>query len=409
MQMVSNEDFLNEVLLPPPLDLTNLSSIFSSHGTSSSMQIKNSIDLIFTNENIVSLAGQTDRRGEELLDEVNKCLENGGRPVLIRTGVGGTYIIKDQQGKSVAVFKPQNEFAGSPSCPKISSNFRYSKDLDIQTTFSLEDKEPESSEHFISPYSQVYRECAAYHVDPDFFNVPTTALVWIRNVDWFNTEDSETFGSLQKFITPNFRENVADWSPSVYPVDEVHKLGLLDILILNVDRNGENVLVQKVDDEKLKFVCIDHGLSFPTVIDIPWSNWIWINWKQTSKPFSKDIKIYIMNFDIDDYLKRLTSVYSFSSLELDNIHSATIFLKTCVKLGLTLFAIANLVTRDKPDELSQFEKICKKAAWKKHVKRELNVEESNDLFKKSHGYKVTIISKILDNLSAENQNSIQLD
>jgi hypothetical protein len=114
-----------------------------------------------------------------------------------------------------------------------------------------------------------------------------------------------------------------------------------------------------------------------------------------------------MNFDVDDYLKRLTAVYSFSLLELDNIHSAAIFLKTCVKEGMTLFEIANLVTRDRPDKFSQFETICKEAAWEEQYRTELNVDETKNLFKKSHEYKLAIISNQIGKIGRKK--SIQLD
>lgn len=48
----------------------------------------------------------------------------------------------------------------------------------------------------------------------------------------------------------------------MFSVEEVHKIGLLDVRILNCDRNDENILIKKVND-KLVLIPIDHGLSFP--------------------------------------------------------------------------------------------------------------------------------------------------
>ena len=50
-------------------------------------------------------------------------------------------------------------------------------------------------------------------------------------------------------------------------------MGLLDILILNTDRNEENVLVHQSkkgnnNNNNYEFIFIDHGLCFPRRLDI---------------------------------------------------------------------------------------------------------------------------------------------
>ena len=58
-----------------------------------------------------------------------------------------------------------------------------------------------------------------------------------------------------------------------FEVEEVHKIGILDLRVLNCDRNEANILVRKLqskDTKKkiLKLIPIDHGLSFPDNLEI---------------------------------------------------------------------------------------------------------------------------------------------
>lgn len=57
-----------------------------------------------------------------------------------------------------------------------------------------------------------------------------------------------------------------------FDLDEVHKIGILDIRIINMDRNDANILVRKTQNSTGKKMCrlipIDHGLSFPDNFEI---------------------------------------------------------------------------------------------------------------------------------------------
>lgn len=49
-------------------------------------------------------------------------------------------------------------------------------------------------------------------------------------------------GSLQEFV--HFECTASDVSHRLFPVHEVHKIALLDMRILNLDRNDANLLVK---------------------------------------------------------------------------------------------------------------------------------------------------------------------
>ena len=67
-------------------------------------------------------------------------------------------------------------------------------------------------------------------------------------------------GSLQEFV--NSEGIIGDYGVMKFSPEEIQKIAILDIRILNCDRNDGNIMVKK-ENNKLKLIPIDHGLSFP--------------------------------------------------------------------------------------------------------------------------------------------------
>ena len=67
-------------------------------------------------------------------------------------------------------------------------------------------------------------------------------------------------GSLQAFVQSE--GPIENFSSDLFDKDEVHKIAILDLRILNLDRNASNILVKKQGDQ-YKLIPIDHGLSIP--------------------------------------------------------------------------------------------------------------------------------------------------
>lgn len=96
------------------------------------------------------------------------------------------------------------------------------------------------------------------------------------------------FGSLQQFVEN--KGPVENFSCSNFHKDEVHKIAILDLRILNLDRNDTNILVkikQKIeikDGKKVKRPCyslvpIDHGLSIPDRLAVQTYDLTWLSWE----------------------------------------------------------------------------------------------------------------------------------
>ena len=81
-------------------------------------------------------------------------------------------------------------------------------------------------------------------------------------------------GSFQVFV-PN-EGPIENFSPSLFPVDEIHKIAVLDLRILNLDRNACNILVQR-DHASFRLVPIDHGLSIPDSLAVQSFDLAWLS------------------------------------------------------------------------------------------------------------------------------------
>ena len=93
----------------------------------------------------------------------------------------------------------------------------------------------------------------------------------------------ESEGAIENFSSDNF------------PRDEVHKIAILDLRILNLDRNEQNILVRnklkmdKVTGKKKlvrTLVPIDHGLCIPDNLAVCSFDLAWLSWRQAELPFS---------------------------------------------------------------------------------------------------------------------------
>ena len=78
-----------------------------------------------------------------------------------------------------------------------------------------------------------------------------------------------------------------DFGSSRFSDSEIHKIGILDIRILNCDRNDANILIQQVSgNSEIQLIPIDHGLSLPDNLEIYEESIAWMNYPQAKKPFS---------------------------------------------------------------------------------------------------------------------------
>jgi hypothetical protein len=172
-------------------------------------------------------------------------------------------------------------------------------------------------------------------------------------------------GSFQEFVHAEC--SMDDLSPSKITADEVHKIAILDIRIMNADRNVANILCQRIpeDPDHFRLVPIDHGYSLRSKCDVAWFDWCWLDWPQTKQPLSKASKEYVLGLDIEADVRLLRERLNMQNDVLDLFRTSCQILKAGVSAGLTLHDIASeiLCRNDPSGELpSKLEKLTSMAS-----------------------------------------------
>lgn len=166
-------------------------------------------------------------------------------------------------------------------------------------------------------------------------------------------------GSLQAFVDNDGESS--SFGSNIFSVDDVHKIGVLDIRLFNMDRNGENMLVQKQPDGQFRLIPIDHTYCLPPVSSLDSAFFEWQYWPQAKKPFSQQTKDYVASIDIDEDAKLLRSL-GLPEECVDTLVVSSLLLKEAVSAGWTLHDIACLVARGIPmTNPSKFEELIAKS------------------------------------------------
>jgi len=307
---------------------------------------------------------------DSLLFSVQEGFNLGLIPKLTFDGTSGSYFLQNKFRKNVAIFKPFDEEPFAPNNPKGYVNKLGS------TGFRAGVVSGESA----------IREVAAYLLDEDGFSgVPPTTFVEcvhpyfskrdMKEVEISNTESDAVVpiqnfmqfggnkkfiikhGSLQRFVEG--AEEASDYGAKVFPDDQVRKIALLDIRILNCDRNEGNILVRK-EKGMLNLIPIDHGLSFPDSFQACTYDVVWMEWPQTKKKWMPLELDYISKIDPKADVEKLSKHFKFRDICLRNFRIAETVLKKGATAGLTLFEIGTLLYRDDPDFSSPIEEIIRK-------------------------------------------------
>ncbi|KAJ7279822.1 hypothetical protein O6H91_Y377200 [Diphasiastrum complanatum] len=177
--------------------------------------------------------------------------------------------------------------------------------------------------------------------------------------------------SFQEFIQHDYDAN--DHGASCFPVSSVHRIGILDIRILNTDRHAGNILVKNRSDgprlfekrhldvnESAELIPIDHGLCLPETLEDPYFEWL--HWPQASVPFSEEELRYISRLDPykdADMLRGKLPMLREACLRM--LILCTTFLKMATSAGLCLADIGAMMSRElcgMDEEASEFETVC---------------------------------------------------
>ena len=159
---------------------------------------------------------------------------------------------------------------------------------------------------------------------------------------------------------------------------------LLDIRLLNTDRNGGNILVRRrapprpssssssssgvrgsssggagaggggssngsaadrlgKRDLRLELVPIDHGYCLPDRVEIAWCDWCWFEWPQLKEPLDDRTRAYVLAIDVDRDNERVRKALDVRPACLRLMRAAGILLKRGVLADLRLYDIASIM------------------------------------------------------------------
>ncbi|KAJ7965351.1 phosphatidylinositol 4-kinase gamma 4-like [Quillaja saponaria] len=299
---------------------------------------------------------------EELIKTTADGLQIGKKPIQSSEGSGGAYFMQDYSGlKYVSVFKPIDEEPMAVNNPRGLPVSMDGEGLKKGTRVG----------------QGALREVAAYILDHPregprsydkengFAGVPPTVLVKCLHGGFNHPEGYDyasknlKIGSLQMF-----RNNIGsceDMGPSAFPMDEVHKISVLDIRLANADRHAGNILVGKDSkDGQIVLIPIDHGYCLPENFEDCTFDWLY--WPQAREPYSADTVDYIKSLDAEEDLKLLK--FHGWDLPLEcarTLRISTMLLRKGAERGLTPFAIGSIMSRETLKKKSVIEQIIQEA------------------------------------------------
>lgn len=276
-----------------------------------------------------------------VVEGVRDGLAKGLTPSLASSGLGGTYFLRNKDQRIVGVFKPEDEEAYAPNNPRGLVGKMGSCGV---------------RNGLLSGEANV-REVAAYLLDHESFaKVPATVRVEVSH-ESFGGEPK--VGSLQEF--KSHEGEVGDYSASLFTVEGAHRIAIMDMRLLNRDRNDENLLVKKGVGRECELIPIDHGCSLPDSFEVNWHDWAWLSWPQSKQPLRAAEKAYIARLNAQHDVDILNQALHIRWQCLLVLRISTLFLQKGVAADLTLFDIASLMSRDENNNPSALEVVFAQA------------------------------------------------
>lgn len=261
----------------------------------------------------------------EMIEGAHSAVISEICPELSVEGTQGTYFLKDSLGNIVGVFKPSDEEVCEDGNPRGLK----SRSAALKTG--------------VPPGEGWKREIAAYRLDHGHFaGVPETLRLEMPGRYFAHEGEGIKIGSFQRFVKSDGA--VWDVAPGHLPVEEVHRLAVLDIRLCNSDRHGGNVLFARGPDGKIvDLIPIDHGACAPTNLED--TEFDWLMWPQSREPFSTATLVYIAALDPDDDAVILSDEVGLCQAAVDNVRAGTTLLQVGARRGLNVRAIGSLLRR----------------------------------------------------------------
>lgn len=303
------------------------------------------------------LKGDISKETHQSIHRIGTAMEAGIKPVLVSDCSSTTcYYLRDSDRRIVSIFKLEKTSAVSDSStiPVIDEN-----KVPFEEKNSLR-------KGFLSGGGS--REIAAYLLDRVHISgVPNTTMISLKHP----VLKGRQIGSMQAYAK-HFC-SAEDVSSSKFSADQVHKIALLDVRMLNTDRHAGNILVgvKKIGTELFKsardltkanatLVPIDHGFCLPEFPALGEATFQWMNWRQSREPLHSDLLAYIRSLNVDDdieYLRQVLGKDMLPERAILTLRVCTMWLQLAASNGLTFYQMGWFLCRPDLDSLSPLERI----------------------------------------------------
>jgi len=308
--LLDDQVFLNELV----------SKIKDAKSASEAPALQLTLETASESERIRKLTFGQSPQIDSLVKSVSRALDKNILPVKKSIGVSGLYQLKNACRSVVALFKPIDEEpvseveTVSPSdskqiiqnVPESDSNklsgmkvpnVQWGRMMRRGRNFAPNIGRPSVRKGLYSG-ELAEREVAAFMLDSKgIHGVPPTCMVEIDGSCFpsanSGSKPASKHGSCQKFMANN--GVVSNISFNKFSTKEVQKIAILDLRILNCDRNEGNILFRRnPENDQIELIPIDHGLSLPDTLELYDSDLIWITWPQAFLQIEPELMDYIM-------------------------------------------------------------------------------------------------------------------
>jgi len=303
----------------------------------------------------------------DLVDDAWDGIRRGHAPALCEEGVGGTYFMRDNRGKKLAVYKPQDEepfHVNNPKGyrPRRESNAGF-KDGILVGEASVREVAAYLLDYNgfadVPPTTLCLCEHPAFHYDPKSTPRPTRVINPYAKA-------KVKLGSFQKFVkSDGDTEDISHSLLKRFPIQEVHKICVLDIRLCNTDRHGGNILYKEIEDDDgirgISLIPIDHGYTIPS--NLAEAFFTWLIWPQAKVPFDERTKQYIrdINVELDVHLLQEKFGRTLDNRHFRTLRICTLLLKMGAEANLTPHQIGELMSRTNLKEPCMLEKLVDEA------------------------------------------------
>jgi len=192
-------------------------------------------------------------------------------------------------------------------------------------------------------------------------------------------------GSFQEFVEhDDSAEDVGSLLIAKFPVDEVHKIAILDIRLYNMDRHGGNILYRQerhhVNGQSVfKLIPIDHAYTIPSsLVHLP--DFVWMTWPQSNVRLSPRSKQYIEELDIERDIRTLKKNFPkvFSRSHFRILKISIMLLKKAITFDLTPWQIGSMMGCGFDGQQTSTLQSLVEQAWKNLGDKHLIVKDLDD-------------------------------